>query len=96
MKEKEKEEKEKQPNLISLTFIVNGTETIVEKVNVNQPLHVSVQKALEQTGNTGRSISEWQVIFNDQTLDSNKKVEDFNFPENAVIFLSLKAGQGGI
>jgi len=93
---KEKEEKEKQPNLISLTFIVNGTETIVEKVNLNQPLHVSVQKALEQTGNTGRPISEWQVLFNDQNLDSNKKVEEFKFPENAVIFLSLKAGQGGI
>ncbi len=93
---KEKELIEKQPNLISLTFIVNGTETIVEKVNVHQPLSVSVQKALEQTGNTGRHISEWQVIFNDQTLDSNKKVEDFNFPENSVIFLSLKAGQGGI
>lgn len=91
-----KEKEEKQPNLLSLTFIVNGTETIVEKVNVHQPLHVSVQKALEQTGNTGRPIGEWQVIFNDQTLDSNKKVEDFNFPENAVIFLSLKAGQGGI
>ncbi|MGA2408248.1 MAG: DUF2604 domain-containing protein [Bacteroidales bacterium] len=92
----EKEEKENQPKLISLTFIVNGSETIVEKVNVHQPLHVSVQKALEQTGNTGRPINEWQVIFNDKTLDSNRKVEDFNFPENAVIFLSLKAGQGGI
>lgn len=93
---KEIGEKEKQPNLISLTFIVNGTETLVEKVNVHQPLHVSVNKALEQTGNTGRAISEWQVIYNDQTLDPNAKVEDFNFPENAVIFLSLKAGQGGI
>ena len=97
MKEKEEnEDKGKTPNLISLTFIVNGTETLVEKVNLNQPLHVPVQKALEQTGNTGRSINEWQVIYNDQTLDTNKKVEEFNFPENAVIFLSLKAGQGGI
>ena len=98
MKEKEeKEEKEeKQSNLISLTFIVNGTETIVEKVNVNQPLHVPVQKALNQTGNTARVIGDWQVIYNDQTLDINKKVEDYKLPENAVIFLSLKAGQGGI
>lgn len=95
MKEKD-ENDEKKHNQVKLTFIVNGTETIVEKVNVNQPLHVPVQKALEQTGNTGRQISEFQVIFNDQTLDPNIKVEDFNFPENAVIFLSLKAGQGGI
>lgn len=93
---KEKEENEKQPNLISLTFIVNGTETIVEKVNVNQPLHVSVQKALDQTGNTARLIGDWQVIYNDRTLDTNKKVEDYNFPKSAVIFLSLKAGQGGV
>lgn len=92
---KETEEKEKRPNLISLTFIVNGTETIVEKVNPHEPLHVAVHKALEQTGNTGRPITDWQVIYNDQTLDSNKKVEDFNFPEHAIIFLSLKAGQGG-
>ncbi|WP_317898930.1 DUF2604 domain-containing protein [Aurantibacillus circumpalustris] len=89
-------EKPKQQNQISLTFIVNGTETVVEKVNVHQPLHVAVQKALDQTGNTGRPIGDWQVIYNDQNLDANKKVEEFNFPENAVIFLSLKAGQGGI
>lgn len=93
MKEKEKE---KQGNLISLLFIVNGTETLVEKVNVQQPLHVPVEKALAQTGNTGRPIGDWQVIFNDQSLDVNKKVEEYKFPENAVIFLSLKAGQGGI
>jgi hypothetical protein len=93
MKEKEKE---KQENLIALHFIVNGTETLVEKVNVNQPLHVSVEKALAQTGNTGRPIGDWQVIFNDQSMDVSKKVEIYGFPENAVIFLSLKAGQGGI
>ena len=87
---------QKNPNQISLVFIVNGTETIVEKVNINQPLHVSVQKALDQTGNSGRPISEWQVIFNDQPLDINKKVEEYNFPNDAVIFISLKAGQGGV
>lgn len=87
---------EKKDKKISLTFIVNGTETVVQNINVNQPLHVAVQKALDQTGNSGRPIGEWQVIYNDQTLDISKKVEEFHFPENAVIFLSLKAGQGGI
>ncbi|HMJ69741.1 MAG TPA: DUF2604 domain-containing protein [Cyclobacteriaceae bacterium] len=86
---------DKNPNQRSLTFIVNGTETIVDPVNVNQPLHVSVNKALQQTGNSGRPLGDWQVLFNDQPLDINKKVEEFNFPDNAVIFLSLKAGQGG-
>ncbi len=86
---------EKGPNKISLTFIVNGTETTVEKVNIHQPLHVAVQKALEQTGNTGRPLNDWQAIYNDQPLDVSKKVEEFSFPENTVIFLSLRAGQGG-
>ena len=86
---------EKNENQTSLLFIVNGTETLVEKVNVNQPLHVSVQKALQQTGNNGRAIGDWQVIYNDQTLDINRKVEEYNFTKNGVIFLSLKAGQGG-
>ncbi len=91
-----KEEKEAKSNFRSLTFIVNGTETIVEKVNIHQPLNIAVGKALKQTGNTGRPLSEWQVIYNDQTLDATKKVEEFEFPVDAVIFLSLKAGQGGI
>lgn len=91
-----KEEKnDKNANQRSLTFIVNGTETVVEQVNVNQPLHVSVNKALQQSGNSGRPLGDWQVLYNDQPLDINRKVEEFNFPDNAVIFLSLKAGQGG-
>jgi hypothetical protein len=89
------EKNDKNPNQRSLVFIVNGTETIVDPVNVNQPLHVSVNKALQQTGNSGRPLGDWQVLFNDQPLDINRKVEEFNFPETAVIFLSLKAGQGG-
>ncbi len=82
--------------MISLTFIVNGTEKVVSNVNVNQKLHVAVQKALEQSGNTGRDISQWHIIYNGQTLNGNQKVETFNFTDDAVIFLSLKAGQGGV
>jgi hypothetical protein len=83
------------PNQISLIFIVNGTETRVDKVNINEPLHVPVQRALNQTGNSGRPIGDWQVIYNDQTLDINQKVEQYGLPDGAIIFLSLKAGQGG-
>lgn len=85
----------KNQNQISLTFIVNGKETEVEKVNIHQPLKVSVEKALEQTGNTGRELSDWQVKLNDNELDVTKKVEDFEIPSDAKIFISLKAGQGG-
>ncbi len=87
--------KEEKQNQISLTFIVNGKETEVEKVNIHQPLKVPVEKALEQTGNTGRPLSDWQVKWNDIELDITKKVEEFNFPSDAKIFISLKAGQGG-
>lgn len=86
---------DKNKNLRSLAFSVNGTPTVVEKVNVNQPLHVAVNKALEQTGNTGRPISDWIAQYNDQQLNINLKVEDFNFPPDAVIFLSLKSAEGG-
>lgn len=86
---------DKNKNLRSLDYSVNGTPTTVEKVNVNQPLKVSVEKALEQTGNTGRPLTDWVAKYIDQNLDISLKVEDFNFPDDAVIFLILKSGQGG-
>ncbi|MCE5205129.1 MAG: DUF2604 domain-containing protein [Porphyromonadaceae bacterium] len=85
----------KQSNLINLKFSVTGKPVTIEKVNVNQPLKVSVQKALDETGST-RPIDEYEVLFNNNKLDVNQKVESFNFPDDAVIFVSLKTGQGGI
>lgn len=86
---------EKHPNLISLRFVVNGEETTVEKVNVNAPLKVAAEKALEQTNNKGRDLSEFQAKYNNQDINLSHKVEDFKFPEGATIYLSLKIGQGG-
>jgi len=85
----------KQENLITLVFIVNGVEYTIEKVNINQPLSVSVSKVLKDSGNTGRDIDDWQLKWNDNNLDFNKKVEDYNLPDGAQLFLSLKAGIGG-
>lgn len=90
--EKEHDEKDKQ---ISLTFIVNGKEITIEKVNIHQPLKVPVEKALEKTGNTGRDISDWLVKWKDQDLDISRKVEEFKFPHGTKIFVSLKSGKGG-
>ena len=86
---------EKNQNQTSLTFIVNGKETNVEKVNLHQPLKVSVEKALEETGNTGRELSDWQIKLNDVELDITKKIEEFSIHSDAKIFISLRAGQGG-
>lgn len=88
-------EKKANPNLISLTFIVNGNEVEIDNVNIHQPLKVSVQKALSLTGNSGRPLSDWQVKYNDADLDINKKVEDLNLPDGAKIFVSLRSGKGG-
>jgi len=95
MKESTHEQKnEGQHNLIDLKIIVNGSLTIVN-VNVNAPLKTAVQKALEQTGNTGRPFKDWTIKWNDQILDMEKKIKDFNFPDGVELFLSLEAGAGG-
>jgi hypothetical protein len=82
------------PNLITVKVIVNGTPTDV-KTNVNAPLKSVIEKALEQTGNTGRPIEDWELKWNGQVLDPNKKVNDYDIPDGAELFLSLRAGQGG-
>lgn len=83
-------------NHISLTFIVAGEDVDIDKVNLNQPLKVAVQKALKESGNTGRSLSDWQVKFNDNKLDITRKIEELDLKDGAKIFVSLKAGKGGI
>ena len=87
-------EEKKQHNQINLKFSVTGKPVTIEKVNFNQPLQVSVQKALNETGST-RPIEEYDVLYNNNKLDITQKVETFNFPSDAVIFVSLKTGQGG-
>jgi hypothetical protein len=82
----------KQHNLISLIFVVNGKEVHVDKVNVEQPLKVSVEKAL---GENSRPPSDYDVLYNNTSLDINKSIEDNNIPDKATIYLSLKGGKGG-
>ena len=88
-------EEKKQDHLISLKFSVTGKKVTIEKVNVNQPLSVSVQKALEESGST-RPIADYDALLNDTNkLDLSQKVESFNFQPADVIFVSLRTGQGG-
>jgi len=81
----------KQQNLI---VIVNGNPC---PIIVNEEWHISkvVEDALKETKNEGRNISDWTLKWNDQTLELTKKVKEYNFPENAELYLSLSAGQGG-
>jgi len=86
-----KEHPQKQP----LTIVVGGTKTEVER-NDNAPLGSVVGVALAQTHNTGQPAENWEL--KDQAgnvLDLKKKIGEYNFPSNVVLFLSLKAGIGG-
>lgn len=96
-KTKELHEKSKgiKPNQIHLVFIVNGKETLVDNINSNQPLKGVVERALAQTGNSGRPIEDWLVKLNNIDLDISRKIEDFRFPVDVKIFLSLKSGVDG-
>ncbi len=76
-------------------MIVNGTATEVH-ANLNAPLHTVVNKALEQTGNSGQPSENWE--FRDQAgslLDLAKKIGEFGFAADVKLYLSLKAGAGG-
>ena len=78
-----------------LTIVVNGVPAVVER-NVNAPLRSAVEKALEQTGNVGQAIGNWELRdANGNVLDLDRKIGDFNFPPDVKLFLSLKAGVGG-
>lgn len=80
--------------IIILKFIVNGTPTEV-KVNIHPPLKVAVEKALKQTGNTGRPLEDWELKWLDKVLDISKSAKDYKIPNGTELFLSLRAGQGG-
>lgn len=57
---------------MNISFIVNGTETIVGKISKKSKVIYSVNKALTQTGNNSRPIHDWQVIYDDTTLHINE------------------------
>lgn len=88
-------EEKKQHNLISLKFSVTGKQVvIIEKVNLNQPFKVAVEKALEETGST-RPINDYDVLLGNNILDINKKVEEIGLTDGALLMVSLKSGKGG-
>lgn len=79
---------------IDLIVVVNGQPTTV-RANPHAPLLTVIEKALTQTQNTGQPASNWELNYGGNILDPKDKIETFNFPEGATIFLNLKAGIGG-
>ena len=85
-------------NKITLIFIVNGVDVLVE-ANINEPLKVARNQALKDSNNTGRPVDEWEV-HNDEgeALDPTKKIEELEelgLVDGARLFLNLKVGAGG-
>jgi len=85
----------KKTNKITLIFIVNGVDVPVE-ANLNEPLKVARNKALEESNNTGRPMDEWEVHNDEgQALETDQKIEALGLVDGARLFLNLKVGAGG-
>jgi hypothetical protein len=82
-------------NEIDLTIVVNGQPTVV-RANKNAPLRTVIPRALEQTGNAGQPVDNWELRDSaGALLNLDQKIGEFHFPPNARLFLNLKAGVGG-
>ena len=82
-------------NKSQLLVVVNGAETLVD-ASLNAPLRTVAQHALNQSGNTGRPLEDWE--FKDdqgRSLDLDRKVGEFQFAPGAVFFLTLAVGVNG-
>ena len=85
----------KEDKKISLEVIVSGTATEVD-ANPKQKLKVIVEKALYQTGNTGREITSWTLKTREgAVLELDQTVEDYDLKDGTQLILSLQAGAGG-
>jgi hypothetical protein len=86
---------DEKPNHVNLTVVVNTVDTIVE-ANVNWKLRQVAERALKQTGTTGRSLNEFVLKdANGNPLEYERTVESYGLPSGAVLFLSLEAGANG-
>jgi hypothetical protein len=82
-------------NLEKLVIVVNGISYDV-KANVEAPVLVVIEKALDESGNKGQPPQNWELRnAAGQLLDPHKKLEEYHLPDGTKLFLSLKAGVGG-
>lgn len=82
-------------NKITLNFRIKNEVVPIDNVNLNQPLSVSVQKALNKS-NQVRPIEDWIATFEGNQLDISKKVKDLGLSDGNTIKLTLKDGGGGV
>lgn len=79
----------------TLIFIINGQD-FPTRADAQLPLRIAVERALTDTGNTGRPLDEWEVRnANGVLLDTNKSPQELGLHGGARLFLSLRVGAGG-
>ena len=82
-------------NRRTIVVVVAGVEVVVP-FNENEPLKDVVTDALRLSGNASRKEEDWQLKFEGVLItDLSRKVRDYNFPANAVLYLSLAEGTLG-
>jgi hypothetical protein len=80
---------------IDLIFIINGQDFPIE-ANVQAPLMEAVQRALAESGNTGRPPDEWEVRdASGVLLEKHRSPKELGLHNGARLFLSLRVGAGG-
>jgi hypothetical protein len=80
---------------IEIIFIINGQDFSVE-TNINAPLISAVERALQESGNTGRPASEWELRdSNGVLLEQHRTPKELGLKNGARLFLSLRVGAGG-
>lgn len=83
------------PNKRQLLVVVNGVEVLVD-ANLHAPLRTVAEHALARTGNVGRPLDDWE--FKDaqgRPLDLTRKVGEFSFTAETVLYLTLSVGVNG-
>ena len=80
---------------LSLIIVVNGQPVTVEG-NVNAPLLPLIQHALNESGNSGQPVENWELRdAAGNVLDPARKLGEIGVVGGATMFLNLKAGVGG-
>jgi hypothetical protein len=83
------------PNKVPLVVVVNGTPTPIE-ANLNAPLRTVAQHALNETGNNGRPLQDWELKdLAGAPLDLDRKVGEYRFAAGAELFLTVTVGVNG-
>ncbi len=80
---------------LDLVIVVSGVPEPV-RINGHEPLENAVRKALQESGNQGRSPADWELRTEDGTLlDQNARADAVGLHEGQTLFLNPRAGAGG-